>query len=93
MADSAAELESLLKGLREMQATNPEAFNQAMQALGLPVGEEGPSMLNDPSSLAQMAEAIKQMRTTTDQSTGADNVLLWKNPPPQVTFAQHVGLP
>lgn len=89
MAESAAELESLLKGLQEMQVTNPEAITQAMQALGMPVGE-GPSMLDDPSSLTQMAEAIKHMRSSTDQATSGDNVLLAKNPPPQVSMADLV---
>jgi hypothetical protein len=56
-----------------------------MQALGLPVTDSsGPSMPEDSSSLAQMAEAIKNMRSYPGAGTAGKDVLMSKDQPKQV---------
>jgi hypothetical protein len=85
MASNVDDMDELLRGLKQMQTTNPEAFNQAMQALGLPVtNSSGPSMSEDSSSLAQMAEAIKNMRSNPGAGSAGNDVLMSKDQPKQV---------
>lgn len=77
--------DELLAGLRQMQISNPDAFKQAMESLGLGPGSTGSNILDDADSLTKMAEAIKQMRTTDSSVIGGDDLVMSKEKAKQVT--------
>ena len=88
------DMEEMVNGLRQLKDTNPEVFKQAMQSLGLPVdGSAVPSVLDDTSSLATMAEAIKQMRSGEGMTSDGKDLLLSKNAPQQVILCNTVNYP
>jgi len=85
--ESPKDMEQLLEGLRQMQTTNPDVFKQAMQSLGLPTGNDNPSLLEENDSLLKMAEAIKMMKSSGDSGSdiiGGDDLIMSKDKPKQV---------
>lgn len=70
-----------------MQTTNPDVFKQAMQSLGLPTGNDSPSLLEENDSLLKMAEAIKMMKSSGSGSDviGGDDLIMSKDKPKQVS--------
>ena len=81
-----SDMQSILEGLQKMKETNPEAFKQAMESIGLPVPESSSSILDEENSLAKIADAIKQMRTSQPGTEDGSDVILSKDAPKQVNI-------
>lgn len=78
--------DELLAGLRQMQISNPDAFKQAMESLGLATGTYASSnILDDSDSLTKMADAIKQMRSADSSVIGGDDLVMSKEKAKQVS--------
>ena len=83
------DMATIMEGLQKMKETNPEVFKQAMESLGLPVGEQS-SIFDEEDSLAKMADAIKQMRMDQPGSKDGSDLVMSKDAPKQVSL--HVNL-